>query len=112
MERLANRERFNFRPIDLVHVADTSERVEIFEIFDVDPDDLRERKLKIMDVYLNAIELFRSRRWRAAAEGFQECATVLPQDRAVRLHLDRSRYYQANQPGDEWDGVNFTGKRR
>ena len=36
---------------------------------------------------------------------FGEALELAPRDRPSRIFLDRCRYYQANSPTDDWNGV-------
>ena len=99
------------REIDTVQVRGKEEPVTIYEVFDSDPETLREGKIKMLGDYNEAIQLYKTRSWSDATKLFQEVQESLKGDRVTELYLERCQLYQQQSPAEAWDGVTVLDKK-
>jgi class 3 adenylate cyclase len=96
---------FQFRELDKVRFPGASGPCTAWEVYNADPEDLRQAKQQSLEVYNSALSAFRSRRWTEAAAGFEKTKRFLPSDRAAEMYLARSLAYARNPPPDTWEGI-------
>ncbi|MDR1428653.1 MAG: CHASE2 domain-containing protein [Spirochaetaceae bacterium] len=98
------------RKLDRVRVVGISEAVRLYDLVDTmenaAPEDLR-----LVEVFHQALDLFESRSWKQASEGFREAMSIRAGDRPSQKYLDRCVQYTKKPPLAAWDGVyNLTEK--
>ena len=92
------------REIDSVLVVGKSEPQRIFELLGRKGEVPSER-LELRDTYVAALGDYREQRWDRAAKGFRDCLTIVPDDTASHVFLDRIAHFRTAPPGDAWKGV-------
>ncbi|MBF0288975.1 MAG: response regulator [SAR324 cluster bacterium] len=103
-----DRERYAIREIDTVRVKGRTEPVLIYEVFDCDPPNLKEKKEKTRNSFFRGIALYKSQLFAEAQEAFQECLTIFPQDVIVLDYIKRCRYFEKYAPVVDdiiWHGI-------
>jgi len=80
---------YAFRAIDRVKVKGKSEMVFVFEIFEVDPPELRRGKLATKSIFEQGLWRYHQDYFKEAAELFQHCLKINPRDRAAQIYLER-----------------------
>ncbi|MCT7950344.1 CHASE2 domain-containing protein [Ancylothrix sp. C2] len=107
--RLEDSTQYCIRLIDSVKVKGKSEKVSVFEVFDADPPDIKQRKLATKPLFEEAILLYYMQSFREAGQKFQECCQLNPQDRVSQIYLERCQNclkdnYPTNNsfPSSEW----------
>ncbi|MGL5059758.1 MAG: PAS domain S-box protein [Microcoleus sp.] len=83
---------FAMRPIDRVQVKGKSNWVMVYEVFEADRPDIREKKLATYHIFLAALHEYMSRKIGAAAQLFAECLRENPLDTVAQIYLQRCRY--------------------
>jgi class 3 adenylate cyclase len=92
------------RRIDRVRVVGRAEPVELFEV-------LAERGLENpaillrCEAYAEAMSMYESRAWSAAAAAFKRIVRNWPEDTAADVMAERCDAFQQADPGADWDGV-------
>lgn len=104
-ERLRYPQQFSMRLVDRVKVKGRFEPVEIYEVFDGDPTELREGKLATLDMWHTGQRLYVQGDFCPAREAFQACLNLCPTDRAARLYVDRCEQSFTVETRNHWDGV-------
>ena len=99
-----------FRKLDNVKVKGKAEPVEIFEplgkVTEVSTEELDELRL-----YNEALKDYLNQDWSMAIKRFQNLQNLYVDRELYKLYLDRSKFFQDNPPGEDWDGVfTFTTK--
>jgi adenylate cyclase len=92
------------RPVDWVSVKGKAQAGLVYELLGLAgqvPDDV----LRLVARYAEGLDRYRGRDWAGAVAAFEACLVLRPDDAPSRLMLDRTRSYQANPPGPDWDGV-------
>ncbi|HBB36145.1 MAG TPA: hypothetical protein DC064_31315 [Cyanobacteria bacterium UBA9273] len=80
---------YAFRVIDRVKVKGKSKMVSVFEIFEADPLTIREAKLLTKPKFEQALFLYNRNNFREAAQLFQDCLDVIPEDKVAQIYLLR-----------------------
>ncbi len=78
-----------WRELDYISVRGKDIPTKIYEVFNCDPAEVRERKQQISESYHRGITAFYGQRWDEALHLFQMCLQVYPEDVASRLYVDR-----------------------
>lgn len=88
---LSNPNLYNIRHIDRVKVKGKSERVSVYEVFDADPQFLRESKLITKSIFEEALQLYNQGLYLQAARFFQKCLRINPGDKVSEIYLQRTQ---------------------
>ncbi len=86
--RLKYPQSFLFREIDTVKVKGRDKKVTIYDIFNSDPGEIKEKKINTLGRYNEAIHLFKERNWREALRLFTEVEQQLKTDKVVKNYLE------------------------
>jgi adenylate cyclase len=100
---------FLFRQLDLIRVKGKLQPVTIYELIGRatensvygTPEEARQR----VDLYHEAHELYRKRRWQDAQGAFQSILDQWPDDGPSRIYWKRCQEYLFDEPPSGWDGV-------
>jgi adenylate cyclase len=100
---------FLFRELDLIRVKGKLQPVTIYELIGHaaensvygTPDEVRQR----VDLFHQAHELYRKRRWEDAQKFFQTILDKWPDDGPSRTYWKRCQDYLFDEPPSGWDGV-------
>ena len=125
--QLENPADYAIRIIDQVQAKGKSEPVTVFEVFNADPPNIVEAKLKTMVLFRQGFKLYHRTKFAEAQalfnevleadaaskqqhiaeakELFEEIMHVNPHDKVARLYLDRCEQIQKYGVPDEWAGV-------
>lgn len=90
------------RELDLLVVAGKTEPIRVYELVCK-----AEEKKEFLELYTNALQLYRHRQWDAAIKGFESALTISPEDFPSRIYIERSQLYKVSPPPDDWNGVFF-----
>lgn len=86
---------FSFRFLDSVIMKGKTKPMDIYEILDAEPEEIRKSKLSSLEDYNQAVQLFRQvgpskqKELIQAQEMFQQIIDQNPEDKAVELYLDQ-----------------------
>ncbi len=93
------------RELDKIRVKGKQQAVNIYELIGDRAASLSREMLKFMKLYEIGRQDFLQRDFEQAIDCFEAAQLLRPDDRAVNLHLERSRQYLQTPPPDTWDGV-------
>jgi class 3 adenylate cyclase len=96
---------FTFRELDRVIVAGKTEPVEVYELLDVDPEELREQKARSAARFAQGLLCYRAGEFRDARLIFADCLVKAPFDEAAALYIGRCVELIAQPPAGVWDGT-------
>ncbi|MEB3336301.1 MAG: adenylate/guanylate cyclase domain-containing protein, partial [Leptolyngbyaceae bacterium] len=88
-QKLSNPEAYAIRILEQVKVRGKSQPITIYEVFDADPPDLKQRKIATQPLFEQAIAHYQLYAFEKAESLFQECLIQNPQDRVLRTYIDR-----------------------
>lgn len=86
---LKHPENYHIRLIDRVQVKGKSEQVAVYEVFDADPPELRERKLAMQNNFEQAIISYHASDREAALGLLEQCLQANPGDWLANMYLQR-----------------------
>jgi|GEM_PF-2346987 len=93
------------REIDTVQVPGRERATVIYEVFNGDPESLREKKLRTLSKYQEGLILYKQRKWQLALQIFSELHADLKTDRVLEIYLERCREFQNRPPEESWEGI-------
>ncbi len=102
------RDKFLFRPLDLVVPAGTSHVVELFELLGArgeGPDAATDAAISLCKRWTEAIQSYRQRDWDAALRQFRSFAEAYPEDSVAPIFVARCVTFIATPPPANWDGA-------
>jgi adenylate cyclase len=102
---LKNPEKFSFREVDLVRLKGRRSAIQVFEVFDCDVDDCRNRKLELLTVYKQGLELYRAGNFLEARTLFERLHADNAGDSLYEIYLRRCNKLLRDPPGPGWQGI-------
>lgn len=103
--KLKNPKRYQYRFLDSVKVKGKRNSVNIFEILDGEPTQIKNEKLATLQKFSKGLQLYRNQQFEAALEIFNEIKKESANDHANKLYIDRCNHMIAKGVPDEWDGT-------
>ncbi|HEY9808528.1 MAG TPA: adenylate/guanylate cyclase domain-containing protein [Halomicronema sp.] len=95
---LKNSSIYAIRKVDEVKVKGKSESVLIYEVFDGDPPEEKQAKLKNMETFNEGLGLYNCQKFDEGAALFAECLREYPQDRLSLIYLQRCQNQNRDYP--------------
>jgi adenylate cyclase len=97
--------RYCLREVDSVLVKGKLQPTVIYELFDTDADDLRDRKQSMLADFMLALIHYKTAEFRAALEIFERCLKKCPEDSVSEIYIRRCKKLIESPPGSGWRGV-------
>jgi hypothetical protein len=79
--------------------------VSVFEIFDGDPEDFIELKLKTNNDFEKGLLFYHNREFAEAKLHFEQVLQQNPGDSAAQLYLKRTTYFLEYGTPPDWEGI-------
>ena len=105
LNKLENREFYQYRFLDRVQVKGKKVSVAVFEIYNSDPHDCIELKNKTLANFEMAIACYRDGNFEQSQTLFQQILNTNPSDRAALLYLHRCQKYIKQGVPKDWIGI-------
>ncbi|KYF56159.1 hypothetical protein BE08_28465 [Sorangium cellulosum] len=105
MDALAARDSLGHRSLDRVRLKGKREPVSVFEVFDGDPPETRERKRETRERFEQALSDYRARRFAEANVGIAHVLLQDPADKAALVYQQRIARLLAHGAPDDWTGI-------
>lgn len=86
---------YAIRPIDLVQVKGKSESVMVYEVFEVDPPEIKALKLANIQTFISALYNYRLNKLKEAEQLFTDCLRQNPMDQVAQIYLKRCQKDEA-----------------
>lgn len=93
-----------YRELDRVRVKGRDRPVDIYEPLGPH-ESIDERLRDELELYREALKLYRSRNWELAELQFVNLAKRAPRRRLYQVYIERIGEYRAHPPPDDWDGA-------
>ena len=103
-EALLKPDDFVLRKIDRVQVKGKAENIEIWEVLDNEPAEIREGKMAVMPLLNKAVNLYSEAKFQEAKEIFYKCLDQSPADIIPRVYIERCENYLKTGWDNNWDG--------
>ncbi len=97
--------RYHFRFLDRVKVKGKQEPISVFEIFDGNPPEIIELKLKTLEYFEKGLLHYHGQEFREATSYFEQVLKQSPEDKAARLYLQRAAHFIKYGVPNDWEGV-------
>lgn len=91
---------YNIRFIDRLRIKGRYQSQAVYEVFDADPEPLRLAKQATLHDFEEALAYYHLGRADLAQPLLQECLRITPDDRAVRVYLERCKDFQRLEAGE------------
>jgi hypothetical protein len=88
---LQNPGEYSIRIIERLKVRGKTEPVAVFEVFDGDDPTVKAGKLATVGIFEQGLFSYYRHAWQEAADLFQACVRLTPQDRVAQIYLERCR---------------------
>ena len=85
--RLQNPADYALRMIDKVRVKGKSEKITVYEVFDADLPEIKERKFATAEIFSEALSLYIKQNYKAATELFQKVLKIHPDDKVAQVYF-------------------------
>lgn len=99
---------FLMREVDTVKVRGRKKPVLIYDVFESDDPEIKEKKLKTKQLLFQGIVLYKSLFLSDALDRFLKCLEIFPEDGVAVNYVRRCRYFLKFPPPVEdyyWDGI-------
>jgi two-component system sensor histidine kinase ChiS len=96
---------YQFRFLDRVRVKGKKEAVSVFEIFDGDPAEIVDLKLRTQTDFEKGLLHYHSREFIEARAHFEQVLIDNPNDKAAQLYLKRTIHFIEYGVPPDWEGV-------
>ncbi len=84
---------YAIRIIDRVKVKGKSDMVSVFEVFDADPEEIKQKKLHTREKFERGILLFRLGDWAEASDLFEFCLKIYPADSVASFYHKHCQHH-------------------
>lgn len=103
--RLHRMSEIGIRMIDSAFLKGKSRPVDIYEVFESDPEEIKEFKLRTLDLLSQGIFEYRSGKFGEATKIFKQLYHEEPRDNLSKIYLKRCKLYSSKPPEKNWDGI-------
>jgi len=110
LDKLDNPNQYSMRFLDKIKVKGHSEKINIFEIFNVDSPQLRLDKHATIDKFELAVNLYQEYKFATAKQLMQECLQVNSQDKAANNYIKCCKNLLKVEQNDDWEKIAQTVK--
>lgn len=104
MLSITDPDRFHIREVDTVIVRGSSAPLKIYEVYDADPESLRNCKDATRAQLSEGILAYKEARFDEALIIFQDALTICSGDRLLKIYISRCKKYIEKPPAGDWDG--------
>ncbi len=96
---------FRTRELDLIRVKGKEKPIKVFELIAFAEDKLNDNFLKMLGIYSEGLQFYKTQQWDKAITTFEACLQLVPDDMPSAEYRTRCIEYKFNSPGADWDGV-------
>lgn len=100
IKSISDTSKYSIRALGQANVRGKENAVSLFEIFDADPPEMREAKLRTKPDFERGVSQFMAQQFGDASESFQSVLEQYPEDQASRYYYKRSLEEMALQAVD------------
>jgi two-component system sensor histidine kinase ChiS len=102
---------YQHRFLGIVQVKGKELPVKVFEVFDADPEPVREKKAETNEGFQEGLDLYFEKRFAEAAVKFSAAKDASPDDKAFQLYLKRAAYFLGQGAPEDWTGVEMMSEK-
>ena len=97
--------KYLIRFLDKVRVKGKTDPLKVYEIFNTDPEDLIDKKLRTSTLFSEGQMHYYSKNFREAVKCFTDVLTILPNDVSTRQYIKEASKYLYEGVPENWDGI-------
>ncbi|MBF0238740.1 MAG: HAMP domain-containing protein [SAR324 cluster bacterium] len=101
---LKNHGQFQYRELDKIRPKGASRAIDLFEIYDHYPPEIRNLKYESGKYILKGLVFRNLQEWDEAIQAFEQAHAIFPEDKAPIFHIWQCHELQQQNPDDDWDG--------
>ncbi len=105
MKAIQNSANHNFRFMDRVQAQGRLGTMNVYELFDSDPLEIRELKTNTKPEFECGLELYYQGQFAEAGVELGKVLKLNPDDKVAQIHMKRAGHYMASGVPDNWTGV-------
>ena len=105
INNLQAKESFKIRFVDHICVMGKQESLRIFEVFNMDSEEVIEKKEKMEKEFNQAIECYTAKNFKEALNLFLQCRQIYPEDFVVNLFIGRTEKLILEPPDENWTPI-------
>ncbi len=95
---------FHIRQLDKVVVKGKSNIVSIYEVFDANPLEIKKMKIESLPFYKEGLKFYFEEKWETAIEFFEKSLAIFPNDKVIKIYIQRCKRFQTEAPPKDWQG--------
>ncbi|WP_228850974.1 adenylate/guanylate cyclase domain-containing protein [Aegicerativicinus sediminis] len=107
MRNITDKENFHFRYLGPVRVQGKLKPIELYECIDGDDKKLFNHKLKTMNTFKQAMDLYFKREFAMAAVTFQKIVKKNSEDKVAKLFLNKAAQLITQEIAEDWQGIDY-----
>lgn len=96
---------YSIREVDRVIVKGKTEPAAVYEVLDYHTPETFPNFRESLDCYRSGLSYYRKRDWDRALTALREALSLNPNDRLVKIYVDRCTQMKIHPPGPNWNGV-------
>ena len=104
-DKLTNPSQYSIRLIDHVTVIGKTKPVTVFEVFDEDRQEIKEKKLKTCKHFEEAISLYKLMKFQDVIEILEEHIKLFPEDKVAKIYIERCQKNMIEVSHKNWTGI-------
>lgn len=105
LSRLPDPSRYHYRRLGKARVKGKRDAVQVYEIFDGDPQAMIAAKVETQPEFEAGLKLYSDREFTLASVHFSNVLKRSPEDKAARLYLQRCAQFMVQGVPSDWDGT-------
>ncbi|MCK5876629.1 MAG: nitrate- and nitrite sensing domain-containing protein, partial [Candidatus Marithrix sp.] len=102
---LNNRDDYAIRFLDNIRVKGRYERINIFEVFDCEPQESQAHKQRTLQVFEKAVHLYQEHKFLQVGKLMRKCLLLNPFDAAAEIYLQRCRRFLKVGSSEYWEQI-------
>lgn len=96
---------FFTRELDFLLIRGRSKPLRVYELLDFAGQKIPEQKREAIGLFGEGLAAYRKKRFEDALNFFERALKADPNDNPSKVYANRSEFYNANPPDDDWDGI-------
>jgi class 3 adenylate cyclase/GAF domain-containing protein len=105
LNRLKDPSQYKLRFLDKVQVQGRQEAVPVFEVFDGEPEETIQSRLRTKEDFEQGLMYYYGKQFAEAKGYLEQVLCQHPEDKAAQLYLKRAIYWLEHEIPDDWTGV-------
>ncbi|MDM8567182.1 bacteriohemerythrin [Candidatus Halobeggiatoa sp. HSG11] len=102
---LSDHDAYAIRFLDNIRVKGRYERINIFEVFDCEPQESQIHKHQTLQIFEEAVHLYQEHKFIQVGKLMQKCLQLNPFDAAAEIYLQRCRRFLKVGSSEYWEQV-------